>query len=127
MQRAHSAAAVFSLTLLAGTAIAAGPVGYYRQPSLRGEVIVFVAEGDLWSVPAAGGQAGRLTTHLETERWPAISPDGRTIAFIAQYEGPTEVYTMPVEGGRPTRRTYGIDNARVTGWTRAGEILFSTN
>ena len=34
---------------------------------------------------------------------------------------------MPVEGGRPTRRTYGIDNARVTGWTRAGEILFSTN
>jgi len=125
--QAHSTAAVFSLTLLAGTAIAAGPVGYYRQPSLRGEVIVFVAEGDLWSVAAAGGQAGRLTTHLATERWPAISPDGRTIAFVAQYEGPTEVYTMPIEGGRPTRRTYGIDNARVAGWTGDDEILFSTD
>ena len=120
MHLSHSAAAVVSLTLLTGPAIAEGPVGYYRQPSLRGDVIVFVAEGDLWSVSAAGGRAGRLTTHLATERWPAISPDGRTVAFVAQYEGPTEVYTMPIEGGRPTRHTYGIDNARVAGWTPDG-------
>ena len=127
MHPAHSAAAVVSLTLLTAPAIATGPVGYYRQPSLRGDVIVFVAEGDLWAVSAAGGRAGRLTTHPATERWPAISPDGRTLAFVAQYEGPTEVYTMPLEGGRPTRWTYGIDNARVAGWTPDGQVLFSTD
>ncbi len=127
MHRICPAIVAFSILLLTAPAIAAGPVGYYRQPSLRGRIIVFVAEGDLWVVSAGGGQARRLTTHPATERWPALSPNGATLAFVAQYEGPTEVYTMPVEGGRPTRRTYGISNARVAGWVRDGEALFSTN
>jgi tricorn protease len=104
-----------------------GPVGYYRQPALHNDTIVFVAEGDLWKVAARGGAAARLTTHPGEETTPAISPDGGLVAFAARYEGPTEVYTMPLDGGRPTRRTYGIDAARVTGWTPDGKVLFSTD
>jgi tricorn protease len=104
-----------------------GPTGYYRQPALHNDTIVFVAEGDLWKVPADGGAAVRLTTHPGEETTPAISPDGGLVAFVARYEGPTEVYTMPIDGGRPTRRTYGIDAARVTGWTPEGKVLFSTD
>src|SRR5512145_576696 len=75
--------------------------GFYRFPAIHRDVIVFVAEGDLWKVSLAGGTATRLTTHLAEETNPAISPDGRTIAFTARYEGPAEVYTMPIEGGLP--------------------------
>ncbi|MDA0768178.1 MAG: hypothetical protein O3A92_15325, partial [Verrucomicrobia bacterium] len=95
------------LVLVSGSVRGAdGLLGYYREPTLHGEVIVFQAEEDLWRVPVAGGVAQRLTTHLGREGAPVLSPDGKSIAFTASYEGPTEIYTMPVEGGRPTRRTH---------------------
>ncbi|MCX6367327.1 MAG: hypothetical protein NTX57_11540, partial [Armatimonadetes bacterium] len=65
--------------------------GYFRTPSLRGEVAVFAAEGDLWRVAASGGLATRLTTHPSEESSPALSPDGKWVAFSAAYEGPDEV------------------------------------
>src|SRR5438552_10933519 len=77
------------------------PPGYYRQPAIHGDTIVFVAEGDLWKVSLQGGVATRLTSHPADESRPAISPDGKEVAFAAQYEGPTEVYTMPLAGGQP--------------------------
>lgn len=106
----------------------ASPVGYYRHPAIHGETIVFTAEGDLWRVGVEGGVAQRLTTHPGEESFAAISPDGRTIAFIGHYEGPGEVYTMPIDGGPPVRRTWDGVAARneVVGWTPDGRILYST-
>ncbi|MEA2601015.1 MAG: tricorn protease [Acidobacteriota bacterium] len=101
-------------------------LGYYRYPALHGDTVVFAAEGDLWRVGRAGGTATRLTTHPAEESDPAISPDGLTLAFSASYEGPTEVYTMPIDGGLPVRRTFEGEDARVVGWTPGGEILYST-
>ena len=60
------------------------------------------------------------------ENYPAISPDGRTLAFSAQYEGPTEVYTMPLAGGLPERHTFAGQPAAVAGWTPDGKILYAT-
>jgi tricorn protease len=118
---------ILVLSALAWTLSAAEPpVGYYRQPALHGDTILFVAEGDLWKVPVAGGVATRLTSHPGDESGPAISPDGRTVAFVARYEGPADLYTMPLEGGLPTRRTYGAGRLAVTGWTPDGRVLYST-
>jgi tricorn protease len=100
-------------------------VGYYRFPTLRGDTIVFAAEGDLWRVGREGGVASRLTTHPADETYPSISPDGQTLAFSAAYEGPTEVYTMPLAGGLPVRQTYG--GGRVVGWTPDGQVLYATD
>lgn len=85
---------------------AQGFEGYYQYPDLHYNTIVFVAEGDVWKVPISGGLAQRLTTHAEEEQQPVIAPDGKTMAYSATYEGPVEVYTMPLDGGLPTRRTY---------------------
>jgi tricorn protease len=106
---------------------AQGVEGYYRYPAIHGETIVFSAEGDLWKVSTAGGVAQRLTTHAESEGYPAISPDGTTLAFSASYEGPTEVYTMPLDGGLPTRVTYNGSTGRVVGWTPDGKVLYTTS
>jgi tricorn protease len=114
----------FLVVGIASAAALAQPpnLGYYRQPAIHGDTIVFVSEGDLWKVPAVGGAATRLTSHAGDESRPAISPDGKTLAFSAAYEGPTEVYTMPLAGGLPTRRTFEGD-VSVVGWTPDGRIL----
>ena len=121
--------------LLAGFIFASIPVhlyaqptlGYYRQPALSKDALVFVAEGDLWKAPISGGKASRLTTHASDEQMPAISPDGKTLAFVGSYEGPSEVYVMPLSGGSPRRLTW--DGARISfvGWTPDGKVLVSTD
>jgi tricorn protease len=117
---------LIGIFLLLACPAAGETLGYYRYPAIHGDVVVFAAEGDLWRIGLAGGTATRLTTHPADESHPAISPDGRTIAFSAAYEGPVEVYTMPVDGGLPVRRTFEGEGARVIGWTPGGEILYTT-
>jgi tricorn protease len=99
--------------------------GYYRFPAISGTTIAFTSEGDLWEAAIEGGVARRLTSHPGDETHAAFSPDGKTIAYSANYEGPTEVYTIPAAGGLPARRTFE-GNAIVVGWTPDGKILYST-
>lgn len=112
------------LALVLATAAATAQInGFYRFPTLHGEQVWFTAEGDLWRVGSAGGQAERITTHPSAETRPAVSPDGRWLAFTGAYEGPTEAYVMAVAGGVPKRLTWGGESPLVTGWTPAGEVL----
>ncbi|MGD8329562.1 MAG: hypothetical protein PVJ49_08995, partial [Acidobacteriota bacterium] len=110
----------------ASAAAQAGVEGYYRYPEVHGDTIVFAAEGDLWRTTVAGGMAQRLTTHLAEETDPVISPDGQTLAFTARYEGPAELYTMPLAGGVPTRQTYEGDASVATTWTPDGRLVYTT-
>ncbi|MEO9483812.1 MAG: S41 family peptidase [Ekhidna sp.] len=100
--------------------------GYYRFPDVHNDKVVFSAEGDLWSVSIDGGLAQRLTTHPEEESFPSFSPDGSKILFSASYEGPLEVYSMPVNGGFTTRWTYERDGSVATTWTPQGDIIYAT-
>jgi len=117
---------ILGLAALAGPLSSAGRNGYYRFPAVRGTTVVFTSEGDLWSVGIKGGTAVRLTSHPGIEMSPTISPDGTTVAFAAQYEGPTEVYTMPLAGGLPGRRTFSGQTSIPVGWTPDGKIIYAT-
>ena len=122
--RLRSGVAVLLVGLAAGVA-EAGIEGYYRFPALARDAVLFTAEGDLWAVGIEGGSARRLTSHQGVESNAAVSPDGTLLAFSGQYEGSTEVYTMPVSGGVPVRRTFEGGGV-VVGWTPQGKILYGT-
>lgn len=78
-----------------------------RFPALHGNQVVFTYAGDLYTVPVQGGVARRLTSDPKGfEMFARFSPDGKTLAFTGQYDGNTEVYVMPSEGGEPRRLTH---------------------
>lgn len=101
--------------------------GYLRYPTIAGDLIAFVAEDDIWVVSAAGGVARRLTTSLSRASRPSLSPDGRTIAFIAAEDGPFELYVMPAEGGPPVKLTHLGAGIVTSGWHPDGHILFTSD
>lgn len=110
-----------------------------RFPATNGSDIVFSYAGDLYKVSVRGGEAKRLTSHAGYEMFPRFSPDGKTIAFTGQYDGNTEVYTIPADGGEPLRVTYTATNQRddvgdrmgpnniVTAWTADGAKIVYRN
>ena len=77
-----------------------------RFPTINGDQIVFTYAGDLYTVSAKGGTARRLTSSPGFEMFPKFSPDGKTIAFTAQYDGNTEIFRMNRQGGEPRRLTW---------------------
>ena len=130
---------LIALTLFAGIRIQAEEARLLRFPATNGKEIAFTYAGDLYTVPAAGGMARRLTSHIGYEAFAHYSPDGRTIAFTAEYDGNREVYVIPAEGGEPKRVTYTSTNARddmgdrmgpnniVMGWTPDGKYIVFRN
>jgi tricorn protease len=99
-----------------------------RNPDLHGDTIVFVQGGDLWTVPAAGGEARRLTSHVGFESQPKFSPDGKWIAFSGDYDGNRDVYVIPAAGGEPRRLTWHPLWDRVLGWQPDGKaVLFQSS
>ena len=97
---------------------------FVQYPDIHGDQVVFTYEGDLWTGTVQGGPARRLTSHPGQEFAAHYSPDGKWIAFSGQYDGGTNVYLMPAEGGVPRRLTWR-GACTVQGWSPDGtRILF---
>ena len=96
---------VIALLLLCGLALGQENASLFRFPAISSEQIVFTYAGDLYSVSLDGGIARRLTSHDGFEMFARFSPDGHWLAFTGQYDGNTEVYLMPAQGGDPERLT----------------------
>lgn len=116
-----------ALLLLSTPILGQQSIGYFMQPDIYQDQIVFVAEGDIWKVSVTGGEAVRLTTHAGEESSPKISPDGKWVAYAATYEGPTEVYIIPISGGLPRRLTFEPASSVPTAWKSESELVYVTN
>jgi tricorn protease len=77
-----------------------------RFPDVYNDKVVFSYGGDLWLASTSGGGARRITSHPGLELFPKFSPDGRWIAFSAQYDSNFNVYVIPSEGGEPKQLTF---------------------
>jgi tricorn protease len=114
-----------SVLLVVGLVSAsAGSNGYLKFPAISGNTIVFTCEGDLWTVPAGGGVATRITQAEGLEYMAKFSPDGRHIAFTGEYDkGGNDVYLIPSTGGTPQRLTYHPWSDYVLTWAPDGENI----
>ncbi|PWT98627.1 MAG: peptidase S41 [Bacteroidetes bacterium] len=101
--------------------------GLFRYPDVSKTQIVFTYANDLWLVPKDGGTAVRLSSPPGVESFPKFSPDGKTIAFSANYDGNQDVYAIPATGGIPVRLTEHGYPDRVVDWQPDGKrILFAS-
>lgn len=115
------------LGILAFVGVNAQQKGYYRTPAISQNTVVFTAEGDLWKYDLTTGSTWRITTNNGVETNPVISADGKKLAFVGQYEGPSEIYVMDINGGVPHRVTYDFGrNVLLSGWTGNGKLLYRT-
>jgi len=136
MNRSLSILILFCLPFLYGFSQSKEEARLLRFPAIHNEQVVFVYAGDLYTANVKDGVARKLTNDKEGfEMFPRFSPDGKTIAFTAQYDGNTEVYIMPAKGGIPKRLTFtatlsrddisdrmGPNNIVMT-WTPDGENI----
>lgn len=99
-----------------------------RYMDVSGTQITFVYGGDIWVVPKGGGTAMQVTHSPGEESWPRFSPDGKSIAYSASYNGNLDVFLIPAMGGVPSRLTYQSHGDRMVEWHPDGKrILFASN
>ena len=116
---------LFFLILIFSISMVYGEAHLMRYADVSADNIVFTHESDLWLVPITGGMAKRITRSNGSEVFAKFSPDGKMLAFTADYDGGTDVYVMPVNGGTPKRLTYHPAQDLVIDWLPDGKhILF---
>jgi len=97
------------------------------QPAVGKTQIAFHYANDLWVADLDGKNVRRLTSDLGVESNPAFSPDGALIAFSAQYDGNTDVFTIPSAGGIPKRLTWHPGADVVQGFAPDGKSVLFTS
>jgi len=98
-----------------------------RTPSVSAQHVAFAYANNIWVAERSGGSARRLTSFQGLTQNPKLSPDGKTIAFTAEYAGNSDVYVVPVDGGQPTRLTWHPGADLVQGWSPDGRnIMFAS-
>jgi tricorn protease len=113
--------------LLAAPYVAHAQTRMLRSPTVSKTQIAFTYANNVWTVDRSGGLARRITSFAGTTENPKFSPDGKLIAFSAQYGGNVDVYVVPSEGGEPKRLTWHPGADVVQGWTPDGkDIVFSS-
>ena len=131
MQRDRFLRTLLLALLLSAVTAAADPstsdTRLLTQPAISATHVAFVYADDLWIARIDGTDVRRLTTDDGVESNPAFSPDGKAIAFSAQYDGNVDVYLVPVEGGVPKRLTWHPGADVVQGFTPDGSrVLFTS-
>ena len=106
------------------------PLASFGEPAMspdRSEIAV-VSGGDIWTVPAGGGDARLLVSHEANESRPMYSPDGSSLAFVSDRTGGGDIYILTLATGALRQLTFDDGLDRLDGWSRDGRwIYFSTS
>ncbi|WP_371194102.1 S41 family peptidase [Glaciecola sp. SC05] len=113
--------------LMTSVVALASPTKMLEQPDLSAQHITFVYAEDIWLANRDGSNAKRLTADSETQMRPHFSPDGKQIAFTANYGNNEDVYVISIDGGEATRLTWHPSDDVVEGWSNDGKRVVFTS
>jgi Tol biopolymer transport system component/C-terminal processing protease CtpA/Prc len=110
----------------ADVAAAPNALPSFAEPSLSpdGNEIAFVSAGDIWTVPARGGDARLLVSNEAAESRPLYSSDGTRIAFVSTRTGNGDIYVLTLASGALLRITYDDQAAQLDSWSDDGAWLY---
>ena len=92
-----------------------------------GTKIAFTYKGDIFTVPAGGGQATQITSNSEYDGMPVWTPDGKRIVFMSTREGSDDIFITSSEGGKPRRLTTNSGNEKPLTFINDSTLLFNTS
>ena len=115
-----------ALLVVSGHAFASDDgASMFRYPDISDREVVFVYANDLWRVPIEGGTALPLASPAGVELMPRFSPDGSKVAFVGNYDGGRDLYTVDVAGGVPHRVTHHPATELLSDWTADDQLIFT--
>ncbi len=102
---------------------------YFTEPAISpdGAEIAFVSGGDIWTVPAVGGEAHLLVSHPANESRPLYSPDGSRLAFVSTRTGNGDIYILTLNTGDLRRLTFDDSIDLLDGWSADGRWIYFTS
>jgi Tol biopolymer transport system component len=90
--------------------------------------IVMNFMGNLWTLPATGGTATRISSLSQDTAYPTWSPDGKTIAFQSYKSGNFHIWAMSPDGSNVRELTFGFYDDREPVFSPDGtQIAFSSD
>ena len=93
-----------------------------------GRTLAIDMQGSIWTLPATGGTATRITDLFNDARQPAWSPDGKWIAFFAYRDGGYDIWAVAPDGSNQHKLTWGPFDDREPAWSHDGKkIAFSSD
>src|SRR5437867_2536703 len=77
----------------------------------------------IWMADLAGGPPRQITQGDNSESSPAVSPNGKTVAFIRSKDGESNLYLLPLDGGEATQLTKLSTGVADPVWSPDGKWL----
>jgi Tol biopolymer transport system component/imidazolonepropionase-like amidohydrolase len=93
-----------------------------------GRTLAVDLQGSIWTLPASGGTATRITDVFNDARQPTWSPDGKWITFFAYRDGGYDVWAIAPDGSNQHKLTWGPFDDREPIWSHDGtRVAFSSD
>jgi Tol biopolymer transport system component len=93
-----------------------------------GRTLAIDLQGSIWTLPASGGTATRITDLFNDARQPSWSPDGRSIVFFAYRDGGYDIWSVAPDGSNQHKLTWGPFDDREPVWSHDGtRLAFSSD